>query len=52
MNVNSGMPTPSLITPLNDLQVDALLQKVDMNHSFLQMATGDQELISLMKETI
>ena len=37
---------------MNDFQVDALLKRVDMNHSFLDMANNDQELINLMKETI
>ena len=52
MKINEGVATPSLLTPLDDVQVEALLQKVDMNHSFLSMATNDQELITLMKETI
>ena len=40
------------MSSMNDFQVDALLKRVDMNHSFLSMATNDQELITLMKETI
>ncbi len=38
--------------PLDDLQVDKLLMKVNLNNTFLAMATGDQQLISLMKDTI
>ena len=44
--------TPSLANNLNPQQVDELLAKVNMNRSFLQMGTNDQELIELMKDTI
>jgi hypothetical protein len=37
---------------LDDNQVDDLLQRVNMNNSFLDLANTDQELITLMKNTI
>ena len=46
------MTTPNLSQPLNDYQIDKLLMKVNFNNTFLGMATGDQQLISLMKDTI
>ena len=44
--------TPSMNAPLSDTQIEDLLNKVNMNNVFLSMANSDQDLITLMKDTI
>ena len=41
-----------MAAPLNDFQIEQLMNKVNLNNTFLTMATNDQNLISMMKETI
>ena len=44
--------TPMPAYDINQGQIDDLLEKVNGDSSFLQMASNDQELINLMKSTI
>lgn len=44
--------TPNLIAPLDDYQIEQLLNKVNLNNSFLNLATTDLNLINMMKEQI
>ena len=47
-----SLPTQPANMDLDDNQVDDLLKRVNMNNSFLDLANTDQELITLMKNTI
>ena len=38
--------------PLNETQINELLNKVNINNTFLEMGLKDQELITVMKDTI
>jgi hypothetical protein len=44
--------TPGLNEQLTEYQIENLLEKVNLNNTFLSMATNDQKLITLMKDTI
>ena len=50
MDVNSSdlseietrrLKTPNYHTPINDMQIEKLLMKVDLNNSFLRMGSSD-----------
>ena len=46
------LPTPNMESPLDDFQIEQLMNKVNINTTFLNMGTNDQNLIELMKGTI
>ena len=47
-----GVSAVSLASPLDEQQIDELLNRVNMNSTFLSLATNDQSLINMLKETI